>query len=132
MLTPSAPTPPVTITSSLRGESPIDAYVNDVMTVPASLARLPALALPITTTSIDVLGSLMEVCCVCCMCVCPTTYPYYISVIQIVFTLFHMSNTYNSYLLLTGCKYCVLYSLCCGYHTSIGTSGRATHVKALR
>jgi aspartyl-tRNA(Asn)/glutamyl-tRNA(Gln) amidotransferase subunit A len=62
MLTPSAPTPPVTITSSLRGESPIDAYVNDVMTVPASLAKLPALALPIATTNIDVLGSLIEVC----------------------------------------------------------------------
>jgi Asp-tRNA(Asn)/Glu-tRNA(Gln) amidotransferase A subunit family amidase len=78
MLTPSAPTPPVTITSSLRGESPIDAYVNDVMTVPASLARLPALALPITTTNIDVLGSLIEVCCVCCVVyVCPTTYPFF-------------------------------------------------------
>ena len=46
LLCPTAPTLPPTL-ESLRGKSPLDAYVNDVFTVPASLAGLPAISLPV-------------------------------------------------------------------------------------
>ncbi|KAI9770014.1 MAG: Trimeric GatFAB AmidoTransferase(AdT) complex subunit [Geoglossum simile] len=46
LLCPTAPTPPPTL-ESLSGKSPLEAYVNDVFTVPASLAGLPAISLPV-------------------------------------------------------------------------------------
>ncbi|KAH0543692.1 hypothetical protein FGG08_002008 [Glutinoglossum americanum] len=49
LLCPTAPTLPPTI-ESLSGKSPLDAYVNDVFTVPASLAGLPAISLPVKST----------------------------------------------------------------------------------
>jgi aspartyl-tRNA(Asn)/glutamyl-tRNA(Gln) amidotransferase subunit A len=50
LLCPTAPTLPPTL-ESLSGESPLDAYVNDVFTVPASLAGLPAISLPVRFSS---------------------------------------------------------------------------------
>jgi aspartyl-tRNA(Asn)/glutamyl-tRNA(Gln) amidotransferase subunit A len=47
LLTPTAPAPPPRIDDILRAADPVAAeYVNDVMTIPASLAGLPAIALP--------------------------------------------------------------------------------------
>jgi aspartyl-tRNA(Asn)/glutamyl-tRNA(Gln) amidotransferase subunit A len=46
LLCPTAPTLPPTL-ELLSGQSPLDAYVNDVLTVPASLAGLPAISLPV-------------------------------------------------------------------------------------
>ena len=46
LLCPTAPTLPPTL-ESLNGNSPLDAYVNDVFTVPASLAGLPAISQPV-------------------------------------------------------------------------------------
>lgn len=48
---PTAPSPPprlADLTSSSAEASPLDAYVNDVFTVPASLAGLPAISVPVT------------------------------------------------------------------------------------
>ena len=45
IVSPTAPTPPPKI-HSLENASPIDAYMNDVFTVPASLAGLPAISVP--------------------------------------------------------------------------------------
>ena len=46
LLCPTAPTPPPRLDDVLRQETPLDAYVNDVFTVPASLAGLPAISVP--------------------------------------------------------------------------------------
>ncbi|MCJ1476991.1 Trimeric GatFAB AmidoTransferase(AdT) complex subunit [Lambiella insularis] len=46
LLTPTAPSTPPTI-SSLANRSSVDAYKDDVMTVPASLAGLPAISVPV-------------------------------------------------------------------------------------
>jgi aspartyl-tRNA(Asn)/glutamyl-tRNA(Gln) amidotransferase subunit A len=46
LLAPTAPTFPPTIVE-LLGRSPVEAYVNDVFTVPASLAGLPAISVPV-------------------------------------------------------------------------------------
>ncbi|KAF2843346.1 glutamyl-tRNA amidotransferase subunit A [Patellaria atrata CBS 101060] len=46
LLSPSAPTRPPLL-KSLEDQSPLDAYMNDVFTVPASLAGLPAVSVPI-------------------------------------------------------------------------------------
>ncbi|KAF2203399.1 glutamyl-tRNA amidotransferase subunit A [Delitschia confertaspora ATCC 74209] len=46
IICPTAPTPPPTL-ESLSNQDPLDAYMNDVFTVPASLAGLPALSVPI-------------------------------------------------------------------------------------
>jgi aspartyl-tRNA(Asn)/glutamyl-tRNA(Gln) amidotransferase subunit A len=46
LLCPTAPTP-APLLSSLRAQDPINAYMNDVFTVPASLAGLPAINVPI-------------------------------------------------------------------------------------
>lgn len=48
LLCPTAPTLPPTLDEVQRGqkERPVDAYVNDVFTVPASLAGLPAVSIP--------------------------------------------------------------------------------------
>lgn len=42
---PTAPTPPPLL-SEVRKSTPLDAYTNDVFTVPASLAGLPAISVP--------------------------------------------------------------------------------------
>jgi aspartyl-tRNA(Asn)/glutamyl-tRNA(Gln) amidotransferase subunit A len=46
LLAPTAPTLPPTVVE-LLGRSPVEAYVNDVFTVPASLAGLPAVSVPV-------------------------------------------------------------------------------------
>ncbi|KAI9841101.1 MAG: Trimeric GatFAB AmidoTransferase(AdT) complex subunit [Sclerophora amabilis] len=46
LVCPTAPTPPPRI-SDLKDQSSLDAYMNDVLTVPASLAGLPAMSLPV-------------------------------------------------------------------------------------
>lgn len=48
LVCPTAPSPPPTL-KSLENASPVDAYMNDVFTVPASLAGLPALSVPVGT-----------------------------------------------------------------------------------
>jgi aspartyl-tRNA(Asn)/glutamyl-tRNA(Gln) amidotransferase subunit A len=45
IICPTAPTPPPLV-SSVQKQDPLDAYVNDVLTVPASLAGLPAISVP--------------------------------------------------------------------------------------
>jgi len=60
MVTPTAPLPPAFLSSlaasstssSPSSPSPTDLYLNDVMTVPANLAGIPALSLPVATTTI--------------------------------------------------------------------------------
>jgi aspartyl-tRNA(Asn)/glutamyl-tRNA(Gln) amidotransferase subunit A len=47
ILCPTAPTFPPAL-SDLQNQSSVDAYINDVFTVPASLAGLPAISLPAT------------------------------------------------------------------------------------
>ena len=42
---PTAPTPPPSL-DSISKQTPIDSYMNDVFTVPASLAGLPAISIP--------------------------------------------------------------------------------------
>jgi aspartyl-tRNA(Asn)/glutamyl-tRNA(Gln) amidotransferase subunit A len=46
LLTPTAPTLPPTI-EELTKQSPLESYMNDVFTVPASLAGLPAFSMPV-------------------------------------------------------------------------------------
>lgn len=45
IICPTAPTPPPLL-SDIRYQDPLDAYVNDVFTAPASLAGLPAISVP--------------------------------------------------------------------------------------
>jgi aspartyl-tRNA(Asn)/glutamyl-tRNA(Gln) amidotransferase subunit A len=45
---PTAPSPPPRLSDVSAGSSPLEAYVNDVFTVPASLAGLPAISVPVT------------------------------------------------------------------------------------
>lgn len=45
ILCPTAPTPPPLL-AEVRRQTPLDAYMNDVFTVPASLAGLPAISIP--------------------------------------------------------------------------------------
>lgn len=47
LVCPTAPSPPPTL-ESLENASSVDAYMNDVFTVPASLAGLPALSVPVS------------------------------------------------------------------------------------
>ncbi|KAL4738106.1 Glutamyl-tRNA amidotransferase subunit A, mitochondrial [Aspergillus similis] len=50
LISPTAPTPPPTIsdiTNTSTKRSNLDAYINDVFTVPASLAGLPAISVPV-------------------------------------------------------------------------------------
>ncbi|KAL4923337.1 glutamyl-tRNA(Gln) amidotransferase subunit HER2 [Aspergillus undulatus] len=63
LICPTAPTPPPSIfgvTNVNASRSPLDAYVNDVFTVPASLAGLPAISVPVPgsedLTGIQVIG----------------------------------------------------------------------------
>jgi len=46
IVVPTAPTPPPLI-SEVKSQSPLESYVNDVFTVPASLAGLPAISVPV-------------------------------------------------------------------------------------
>lgn len=46
IVVPTAPTPPPLV-SEVENQSPLDSYVNDVFTVPASLAGLPAISVPV-------------------------------------------------------------------------------------
>lgn len=46
LLTPTAPTLPPTV-AELERLSPVESYMNDVFTVPASLAGLPAISIPV-------------------------------------------------------------------------------------
>lgn len=53
LVCPTAPSSPPRlsdVTGASSGSSPLDAYVNDVFTVPASLAGLPAISVPVTTS----------------------------------------------------------------------------------
>ena len=50
LVCPTAPSPPprlLHLTGASPNSSPLDAYVNDVFTVPASLAGLPAISVPV-------------------------------------------------------------------------------------
>jgi aspartyl-tRNA(Asn)/glutamyl-tRNA(Gln) amidotransferase subunit A len=54
LICPTAPSPPPSIsviTGASAAKSPLDAYVNDVFTVPASLAGLPAISVPVSGRS---------------------------------------------------------------------------------
>ncbi|KAJ5652550.1 Glutamyl-tRNA(Gln) amidotransferase subunit A [Penicillium longicatenatum] len=56
LVCPTAPSPPPRlsdITGSSAGASPLNSYVNDVFTVPASLAGLPAISVPVTVAGPD-------------------------------------------------------------------------------
>ncbi|EMC93063.1 hypothetical protein BAUCODRAFT_37981, partial [Baudoinia panamericana UAMH 10762] len=46
LITPTAPTLPPTV-EEVRRQSPVESYMNDVFTVPASLAGLPAVSVPV-------------------------------------------------------------------------------------
>lgn len=53
LICPTAPSPPPGISDLIdsdAGASPLDAYMNDVFTVPASLAGLPAISVPVTVS----------------------------------------------------------------------------------
>ena len=52
IITPTAPTFPPTL-SSLTSKSPIDTFADDVLTVPASLAGLPAISVPIPLSGLN-------------------------------------------------------------------------------
>ena len=46
LISPTAPTLPPTL-EAVQNQTPLDAYMNDVFTVPASLAGLPAISVPV-------------------------------------------------------------------------------------
>jgi aspartyl-tRNA(Asn)/glutamyl-tRNA(Gln) amidotransferase subunit A len=48
LLSPTAPTYPPKL-SDIQKQSSVDSYMNDVLTVPASLAGLPAISVPVKT-----------------------------------------------------------------------------------
>ncbi|KAF2210709.1 hypothetical protein CERZMDRAFT_113233 [Cercospora zeae-maydis SCOH1-5] len=52
LLTPTAPTLPPTV-DELAKQSPLESYMNDVFTVPASLAGLPAISVPVPVPSAE-------------------------------------------------------------------------------
>ncbi|KAL2005043.1 hypothetical protein VTN00DRAFT_2893 [Thermoascus crustaceus] len=56
LISPTAPSSPPTLssltnTNTNSPSSPLDAYINDVFTVPASLAGLPAISVPVSVTT---------------------------------------------------------------------------------
>ena len=50
ILTPTAPTLPPTL-AEVRRQTPVESYMNDVFTVPASLAGLPAVSVPVALSA---------------------------------------------------------------------------------
>lgn len=52
IICPTAPTSPPRLSDIAPSSSPLDAYVNDVFTVPASLAGLPAVSVPVTSSNL--------------------------------------------------------------------------------
>lgn len=59
LISPTAPSPPPRLSNLLddtSDSSPLDAYTNDVFTVPASLAGLPAVSVPVTAGNDDLVG----------------------------------------------------------------------------
>ncbi|KAE8352689.1 amidase signature domain-containing protein [Aspergillus coremiiformis] len=53
LICPTAPSPPPRISKLINSDiaaSPLDAYMNDIFTVPASLAGLPAISVPVTVS----------------------------------------------------------------------------------
>lgn len=50
LLSPTAPTPPPLLEDVMK-QTPLDSYMNDVFTVPASLAGLPAISMPMDIPS---------------------------------------------------------------------------------
>ncbi|KAI7197191.1 A subunit of putative glutamyl-tRNA amidotransferase [Hortaea werneckii] len=50
ILTPTAPTLPPTV-EEVRRQSPVESYMNDVFTVPASLAGFPAVSVPVSLSA---------------------------------------------------------------------------------
>ena len=50
LLSPTAPTPPPLLEDVMK-QTPLDSYMNDVFTVPASLAGLPAVSMPMDIPS---------------------------------------------------------------------------------
>jgi len=52
ILSPTAPTLPPLL-ASVSSQSPLDSYRDDVFTVPASLAGLPAISMPTRLTSLE-------------------------------------------------------------------------------
>jgi len=50
LICPTAPTLPPTL-NEVKRQSPLDAYAGDVFTVPASLAGLPAISIPVRPKS---------------------------------------------------------------------------------
>ena len=53
LLAPCSLSPAPPLGDVLAAKSPLDAYVNDVLTVPASLAGIPALCIPVQNPSGD-------------------------------------------------------------------------------
>ncbi|KAK7757687.1 Trimeric GatFAB AmidoTransferase(AdT) complex subunit [Diatrype stigma] len=51
LLCPTAPTPPPRLADVVARQTPLDSYMNDVFTVPASLAGLPAISIPMDIPS---------------------------------------------------------------------------------
>lgn len=51
LLTPTSLSPPPLLKNVLAQKSPLDSYVNDVLTVPASLAGIPAMSVPVRMAS---------------------------------------------------------------------------------
>lgn len=51
LLTPTSLSPPPLLKNVLAQKSPLDSYVNDVLTVPASLAGIPAMSIPVRMAS---------------------------------------------------------------------------------
>ena len=50
LVCPTTPSLPPTL-HSIKGQSPVESYTNDVLTVPASLAGLPAMSVPVSIES---------------------------------------------------------------------------------
>ena len=57
LLTPTAPTLPATV-EEVQRQSSVESYMNDVFTVPASLAGLPAVSVPVALP--DAVKQVME------------------------------------------------------------------------
>ena len=51
LLTPTSLSPSPLLKNVLAQKSPLDSYVNDVLTVPASLAGIPAMSIPVRMAS---------------------------------------------------------------------------------